>query len=389
MKMYFKQTVPEEHVGLLFEDERFAKVLEPGVYRFNSMLKSQRVAMYNTRLAAGRPVSEQVLRLADRHAAEIEPLLVRWTTGEYQVGLVYLDGVLVDVFSPAAHGAYWKGAQSVDVRLLDIRDNAAVDSALARLLRGARSAELRSSVSDAIVTLTVADGHVGFLQIDGKRSEVLLPGVHVFWKFDRDISGQMIDCRLQNMEVNGQEILTADKVALRVNLSATWRVVDAERVLESLADHSGFLYRELQLALRTVVSTRTLDALLEDKNQLNEEVQTLVAQRAADYGLLVSTVGARDIVLPGEMKTILAQVVEAQKRAEANLILRREETQATRSLHNTAKVMEGNATLLRLKELEVLERVSTQIGTLNVYGGLNGVMKDLVTLTDSAVDVKS
>ena len=84
------------------------------------------------------------------------------------------------------------------------------------------------------------------------------------------------------------------------------------------------------------------------------------------------------------MKMILAQVVEAQKMAEANLIRRREETQATRSLHNTAKVMEGNSTLLRLKELEVLEKITTQINTLNVYGGLDGVMNDMVRLTDKS-----
>lgn len=82
------------------------------------------------------------------------------------------------------------------------------------------------------------------------------------------------------------------------------------------------------------------------------------------------------------MKTILAEVVEAQKTAEANLIRRREETQATRSLHNTAKLMEGNPVLLRLKELEVLENITGRINTLNVYGGLDGVMNDMVKLTD-------
>ena len=142
------------------------------------------------------------------------------------------------------------------------------------------------------------------------------------------------------------------------------------------------LYRELQLALRAVVSTQTLDELLVDKNLLNETIQTLVAEKAKEYGLELKTVGARDIILPGEMKAILAQVVEAQKQAEANLIRRREETQETRSLHNTAKVMEGNPVLLRLKELEVLEKITSHISTLNVYGGLDGVMNDLVRLTD-------
>jgi len=65
------------------------------------------------------------------------------------------------------------------------------------------------------------------------------------------------------------------------------------------------------------------------------------------------------------MKAILAQVVEAEKKAEANLIRRREETQETRSLHNTPKVMEGNPVLLRLKELEILEKITGHIQSLN------------------------
>jgi hypothetical protein len=82
------------------------------------------------------------------------------------------------------------------------------------------------------------------------------------------------------------------------------------------------------------------------------------------------------------MKAVLTQVVEAQKLAEANLIKRQEETLATRSLHNTAKVMEGNPVLLRLKELEILKKITGRINTLNVYGGLEGVMNDMVRLTE-------
>ena len=80
------------------------------------------------------------------------------------------------------------------------------------------------------------------------------------------------------------------------------------------------------------------------------------------------------------MKAILNQVVEAQKAAEANVIKRREETAATRSLHNTAKVMENNPTLLRLKELEALEKVAEKIDNLNVYGGLDGLMNGIVKI---------
>jgi regulator of protease activity HflC (stomatin/prohibitin superfamily) len=161
-----------------------------------------------------------------------------------------------------------------------------------------------------------------------------------------------------------------------------WQIADAEVVKRELADAKDYLYRELQLALRTIVSTQTLDELLADKNSLNQQVLAIVAEKSASYGITLKSVGARDIILPGEMKAILTQVVEAQKVAEANLIKRQEETQSTRSLHNTAKVMEGNPVLLRLKELEILERITAKISTLNVYGGLDGVMNDMVKLTD-------
>ncbi len=102
--------------------------------------------------------------------------------------------------------------------------------------------------------------------------------------------------------------------------------------------------------------------------------------RLEGHGLVVKAVGVKDVILPGEMKTILNQVVEAEKRAQANLIQRREETAATRSLLNTARLMEENPTLMRLKELETLEKVTEKIDKLTVFGGLEGVMKDLVRI---------
>ena len=129
------------------------------------------------------------------------------------------------------------------------------------------------------------------------------------------------------------------------------------------------------------MGTRTLDELLADKDALNQIVFASVTEQLQGFGVKILSVGIKDIILPGEMKTILNQVVEAQKSAEANLIRRREETQAMRSLHNTAKMMENNPIVLRLKELEALERVTERVDKLTVYGGLQGVMNDLVKLT--------
>jgi regulator of protease activity HflC (stomatin/prohibitin superfamily) len=91
-------------------------------------------------------------------------------------------------------------------------------------------------------------------------------------------------------------------------------------------------------------------------------------------------VGVKDLILPGEMKDILNGVVQAEKTAQANVIRRREEANATRSLLNTAKLLEDSPVLLRLKELETLEKVTEKIDKLTVFGGLDGVLKQLVSI---------
>ena len=192
-----------------------------------------------------------------------------------------------------------------------------------------------------------------------------------------------MDLRLQVLEVAGQEILTRDKVSLRVNLTAGYRITDVLTAFARQAKPVDFLYKELQFGLRAAVGTRTLDELLENKPVIDDVVNTHIRRRVEDsggFGLEVESVGVKDIILPGDMKIILAKVVEAEKAAQANVIRRREETAATRSLLNTAKVMEGNPITLRLKELETLEKVTEKIDKISVFGGLDGVLKDLVKI---------
>lgn len=379
-----KFIIPEAHRGLLFKDEQFVALLDTGVHEFWDLKNQYKVQQVAATSATNNPVSEPVLNLADAYPERFAEQIQRWETGEQEVGLVYQDKVLKDIKAPAQRGAYWCGQRAIEVRKINMAEEMRLPKALASQLVTAKDATLRSAAQAVIVTSTVSEGFVGFLEVDGVQQEVLKTGMHVWWQFNHAIKVLQLDTRLQNMEVNGQEILTKDRVGLRINLSALWQITDAQLVKSTLLDPKDYLYRELQLALRAVVSTQTLDELLADKNLLNQTIQSMVAEKITVYGLELKTVGARDIILPGEMKAILAQVVEAEKKAEANLIRRREETQETRSLHNTAKVMEGNPVLLRLKELEILEKITGRVQHLNVYGGLDSVMNDLVKLTDRA-----
>jgi regulator of protease activity HflC (stomatin/prohibitin superfamily) len=390
LSFYFKETamrlikkiiIAETQKGLLFKDRQFLKILSAGVYRLWDWFDQYHVHIVTLTNTLQEEIDKDLQHLAQLHPDAFAEVMTQWETDEQEVGLVYQKNVLKDIKAPGQRGAYWKDHQEIQVDKLDISQEFTVPKKLAALLANAKDDMLRRAALGAIVVTTVPENHLGFLTVDGETAATLTSGTHVWWRFNRNIAVTLFDSRLQNMEVNGQEILTKDRVSLRVNLSATWQIKHAELVKAELADAKDYLYRELQLALRTVVSTQTLDELLADKNSLNTQVLGIVSEKAAVYGIEVKTVGARDIVLPGEMKAILTQVVEAQKLAEANLIKRQEETQATRSLHNTAKVMEGNPVLLRLKELEILEKITGRINTLNVYGGLEGVMNDMVRLT--------
>jgi regulator of protease activity HflC (stomatin/prohibitin superfamily) len=179
----------------------------------------------------------------------------------------------------------------------------------------------------------------------------------VFWKQAGKIVAKHIDLRQQVSDVSGQEIMTADKVTLRVNMVVSYQVVDPVKAVTVVTDAEQALYREAQLALREAVGVRPLDKLLTDKDAVGREIRDMLVARAAEFGVEVRSVGLRDVILPGEMKSILNQVIEAQKQAEANLIRRREETAAARSQSNTAKLLAENPALARMKELESLQEI--------------------------------
>ena len=184
------------------------------------------------------------------------------------------------------------------------------------------------------------------------------------------------------MEAAGQEVLTADKVTLRVNLVAEYRVADPVKAATAVADFAEALRLSVQLAYRRALGAKTLDAILSEKGIVDEEATGRVKAEMAAIGIEVTQLSLKDVILPGEMRELLNQVVAAEKAAEANVIRRREETNATRALLNTAKVMAENPVMLRLKELEALTEIAGKVERLTVHNGTEGLMTDLVKLRD-------
>jgi len=311
---------------------------------------------------------EKLPDAANRH-------LVVFRTAAAEVCVIERDGAIFQVLMPNQKLIVWKDAGPWSETRIDVSGRLAIDPALVR-----RIVQVRQTA--ALNVHVVNDGQVGLLSIDGKQVEELEPGVHGFWNVGKTVQVKVIDRKWQALDVTGQELLTRDRVTIRINIAAEYRVVDPVRAVSEVKDFTDALYRALQVVFRRTLGSLTLDQILESKVTINEAAAAKVREDMAAIGIEISNIELKDVILPGEMREILNQVVAAEKQAEANVIRRREETNATRSLLNTAKVMAENPVMLRLKELEALEAIAGKVERLTIHNGTGGLMNDLVRLRE-------
>ncbi|MES0233470.1 slipin family protein [Citrobacter portucalensis] len=370
-----KITIRKGQLGLLSRQGDYYQVLDAGEHRL-PWFNTPDVLVINT---DGSEIPEALAEYLRRfQPAWVEQYCVVADLIDTEAGALYVNGVLQEILPPGTRRLYWRAEEALKLVRMDTRQVSVPVEVMNAVLQPRRNGTVKGR--EAILTVQVPAWHVGVLKIDGETQTLLPPGLTAYWKVNHLIEAEVVDTRLQVLEVGGQEILTKDKVNLRLNLAANWRYGDVLLAFGQLTKPLDHLYRELQFALREAVGTRTLDELLEDKQVIDEVVSAQVKARMTPFGIEVASLGVKDIVLPGDMKAILSQLVEAEKSAQANVIRRREETAATRSLLNTAKVMENNPVALRLKELETLERVAERIDKISVFGGLDQVLHGLVNI---------
>jgi regulator of protease activity HflC (stomatin/prohibitin superfamily) len=354
-------------VGLYFRDGEFKRLLGRGHYRFFDPLGKVQVDVVSLR---DPWLVHDKLDLIVKSGA-LESRAVVLDLKDHQRALVWIEGRFSHVLPPGLY-AYWTGQKDVRVEVIDARS--------ARFQHDDLKVIARSLLVQRVLdVVSVLREQVGVLYQDGRYVETLPPGQYAFWKDAADARVVEVDLRETMIDVGGQEIMTADKVTLRLNAVVTYRVADAPRAVSTTDDVRQALYREVQLVLRAVVGARELDAFLADKDAVAREIEEQLRARASELGLTIASVGIRDVILPGDMKDLMNRVTEAKKAAEANLIARREETAAIRSQANTAKLLAESPTLMRLRELEALEKIAAA-GNLKVVLGEKGLMERVVNL---------
>lgn len=346
--------INEGKVGLVFRNGDYRRVITAGT-SWISLMESVVVCNLTDQFYASKELNillkDQVL------ASMLEVVDVK----DNEIVIQYADGKFKQVLTVGKY-AFWKGIVEYTFTRVDLSDhNITQDISKAVLTT--------NQVLNYVRTYSVFSYEKGLLIIDGKFEKELDKGTYYFWKNATTISVLKADMRKLQMEVSGQEILTSDKAALRISFYSQYKVVDIEKYLIDNKEADKQLYVLMQLALREYIGNYSLDELLEQKSAIADYVKEVLRSKADTLGIEIRDCGVKDIILSGELRNIMNQVLIAQKQAQANVITRREETASTRSLLNTAKLMEDNDMLFKLKEMEYIERIADKINSISLSGG--------------------
>lgn len=338
--MIKKYKINENECGYLIRRGRFEKLLTVGTYYFLSLSGCEVKIVPMTGAVNTYGIPEEILMKNPEFASRV----VKNVLPDTSIAIRFVNGAFREVVCKP-ETLFWNVFEKNEFQVIDIT-KPWMEETLPRMYMELMPAKYYKKI-------VIKDGETGLLYFDNQ--------------FERQL------------EISGQEILTADKVGVRLNVICTYRITDPRRLVMLMENVGTQLYTHAQLILREYVGRFRLDELLEQKEEISQYVLEEMKKKQEDYCVEIVSAGIKDIILPGEIREIMNTVLLAEKRAQANVITRREEVASTRSLLNTARLMDENQTLFKLKEMEYLERICDKVGTISLNGG-KGVMEQLAEL---------
>ena len=345
-----KTVINENQVGLLFQNGVLKKILSAGKYiTFGG--KTIEVLPIDEEISSKKCSLKKILECPNAKG-----MISQVNVKNGCVCLHYKDDVFEEALTAGLH-AFWNGCGTHDFEIYSTENPKITD--------------IPNSIAVRLGTGFVVDVNVlsetrTVICYNGKVAEYLEPGRYFYWNCAVKVTASSYSMRVQQLDINSQEILTKDRVGVRVNFSANWKISDYKKLYETYPNINVSLYTAAQLALRDYLGGKTMDELLSDRENIGNEIIEVLKKRTEGMYVEIISGGIRDVILPGEISAIMNSVLAAEKRAQANVITRREEVASTRSLLNTAKLMDENSTLRRLKELEYIEKICENVGEITV-----------------------
>lgn len=352
-----KVVVNEGSRGFLFKDGKFVKMLGAGKYSTSFGKKIFVAKVTNGKVFVGQDVENSVL-VQDEEFVK-QTVRVDVLSGYYK--LHFVDGILEELLMPGKY-YFWNIDREHSFIDIDLSNPEFSEDIPEYIFNMSFSNQIAS-------TFVVGEKEKGLLFFDNKFQRFLEPGVYHFVKGKVLVTVKNVETCLLAQDIVGQEILTADKVSIRVNVVCEYRVSDCFKAVTELDDYKEHLHVAVQLALRDYIGERTLDQILASRQEMSKMLTDCLSKKQKELFIEIKSVAVKDIILPGEVREIMNTVLVAEKRAQANVITRREEVASTRSLLNTAKLMDENETLYRLKELEYIEKICENVESISLNSG--------------------
>jgi regulator of protease activity HflC (stomatin/prohibitin superfamily) len=364
-----KLIIKDHERAFLYKNGVFKKMLPPGKHTVWSFLGETTVKV-TAEEKLGLPDMNLPVLLRD---AEFEKSVAVADVPDDNLAVHFVDGRVNGVLEPGIH-AFWNIFKKNTFEMIDITDPESAGKLPVKYMA--------HMPSKYCVKSDINEGEIGLLFYNGVFQRTLPAGQHFYWTYNTKIAVQTVDTRIQQADVSGQEILTADKVSLRVNFTYSFQVTDPVSIAGKLKDYKTQLHVMTQLVLREFTGKYRFDDLLRQKDSIGGFILEKLKEREEEFFVKFSDAGVKDIILPGEIRDIMNTVLVAEKSAQASVITRREEIAATKSLLDTAKLMDESATLFKLKEMEYIERICDKVGIISVDGGAS-ILKSLRELIAS------
>lgn len=324
-----KYTIKDNQAGFVLKDGIFKKMITAGTYHFSKTLGYEVEIEEMTGELDYIDVPYQVLS-KDK---EFLNATIHMEIPDGSVGFLYVNGKLTS-FAGRKEYTYWNVFDKYEIKVISMEET---------LMGEEVNKQMVSLIPKNLYTkMLVGEGEAGLVYYDNVLQKQLSKGIYRFWNFSHTVSYRVFDMKQRELDIVGQEILTKDKIGIRMNVACMFKVRDAVEFAEKI---SGEIFQ-----------------VLKGKEDM--------------FCVNFLTAGIKDIILPGEIRDIMNSVLVAEKTAQANVISRREEVASTRSLLNTAKLMDENTTLYKLKELEYLERICGKVGEISVNGNA-GIVEQL------------
>jgi len=224
------------------------------------------------------------------------------------------------------------------------------------------------------IEIIIKDTHRGLWYENGVLTKVLEAGRYEFTNsegfFGRKgpyIEVKLVDMRERDLTIKGQEILTADKVALRVSIIVQFRVVDPKLALHAVENYEDRLYSDVQLAARRSLATMTLEEILTNRNRLSEDILRDVKSTAATYGVTIQRADVKDLVFPGNLQEIMNKVLAAERMSQVQLVeartkadVQKIESQARAEAQRIEAETSANAQRLAAQGAAEVQRLQTE-----------------------------